>query len=167
MLEGVDVSDEQLAAQQAAVGSAENVGIAVTGLSVLLRLAMRLPPASLKAEQLAEDLTELKLPADLVTDIGRVVFGSRRESIVHALQAARPHYPGLVRLLWRVDVGISTSALARTLKPCVLMRLALTDGTVRTIELSADKFHDLRYAVACILKEMEAVEKRNILKISD
>ncbi len=96
--------------------------------------------------------------------------------------------PTLDHLRWRVDVGISTSALARTLKPTVLMQvhgrqcfvdapgvsrlscatqMTLSDGSVKTMEMPVEKFHELRYNVAYVIKEMESVEKKSILKIQD
>ena len=35
------------------------------------------------------------------------------------------------------------------------------------LQVSSSKFHELRYNVAYVLKEMEDVEKKNILKIQD
>jgi hypothetical protein len=34
-------------------------------------------------------------------------------------------------------------------------------------QVPTSKFHELRYNVAFVLKEMEDIEKRNILKIQD
>ena len=49
---------------------------------------------------------------------------------------------------WRVDVVLSTSSVSRVLRPSVLLRATLTDGTVATFELNARSFHELRHAVA-------------------
>ena len=35
------------------------------------------------------------------------------------------------------------------------------------IQVPVSKFHELRYNIAYILKEMEDLEKRNILKVQD
>ena len=76
------------------------------------------------------------------------------------------HYPGLDDLKWRVDVTISTSSMSRVLKPSILMQLATTDGQKKTFDLPLEKFHELRYNVAKVLKEMETLEKHPILKIT-
>jgi len=55
----------------------------------------------------------------------------------------------------RVDVTLSTSDVARVLRPNILMRLELTDGTVRTFEVGLTEFHQLRHQVAYMLNEME------------
>ncbi|KAJ7325730.1 regulation of RNA metabolic process [Desmophyllum pertusum] len=62
---------------------------------------------------------------------------------------------------------VELNALNRVLEPSVLMELNLSDGKIHAFEVSSAKFHELRYNVAYMLKEMEDVEKKNILKIQD
>ena len=50
---------------------------------------------------------------------------------------------------------LSTSEVARVLRPNVVMRLELADGTVRTFEVSLAAFHQLRHSVAVMLNEMD------------
>lgn len=64
--------------------------------------------------------------------------------------------PHLEQLRWRVDVVLSTSAVSRVLRPCVLLRTTLTDGSVATFELNVEAFHELRHAVAEALHAMDA-----------
>jgi hypothetical protein len=47
------------------------------------------------------------------------------------------------------------------------MEMTLSDGTIKTFEVQVSKFHELRYNVTYVLKEMEDLEKRNILKLQD
>ena len=68
---------------------------------------------------------------------------------------------------WRVDVTVSTSAMARVLKPSVLMQITTTDGNAKLFELSVEKFHEVRYSVAKLLLEMDTTEKNPILKITN
>jgi hypothetical protein len=74
-------------------------------------------------------------------------------------------YPGIVDVKWRVDVSISTSAMARTMTPLVLMQVTLSDGAVWTFEVPHDKFHELRYNVARVLHDIEQIDQLPILKI--
>jgi len=110
---------------------------------------------------------ELKIPGELIPDLSSIVFGEKRSAFDAAALRNRSHLPSLDSLRWRVDVAISTSALNRVLEPSVLMELKLSDGKIHTFEVSSSKFHELRYNVAYVLKEMEDVEKKNILKIQD
>lgn len=45
------------------------------------------------------------------------------------------------------------------------MEATSSDGQIRTFELSLEKFHELRYNVAKVLKDMEDLEQIPILKI--
>jgi len=145
----------------------ETISVIYTGLLRLLKCALRLPVGSLKQELFKEDLQELQIPADFHSDLASVIFGSRREHIDQVSLNTRPRLPQIENFKWRVDVGISTSVLNRVLEPTVLMEMTLTDGNIRTFEVPVSKFHELRYNVAFVLKEMEDLEKRSILKIKD
>ncbi|KAL6064366.1 COMM domain-containing protein [Balamuthia mandrillaris] len=72
-------------------------------------------------------------------------------------EQAQLRFPTLKKFEWRVDVAISTSSLNR---------MTLSDGTIRTFELSQEKFHELRFDVARLLKEMDEIEKLPIMKIN-
>jgi hypothetical protein len=49
---------------------------------------------------------------------------------------------------WRVSVCISSAACSRILRPFVLLEITLSNGTIRTMEMSIDKFNELRFSVA-------------------
>ncbi|KAF3693581.1 COMM domain-containing protein 5 Hypertension-related calcium-regulated gene protein [Channa argus] len=108
-----------------------------------------------------------RIPEDFITDFASVVFGNRRAALESAASQKDPHLPTIEDFKWRVDVAISTSSLARALQPSVLMQMKLSDGSFHRFEVPVSKFHDLRYNVALILKEMNDLEKRSILKIQD
>ena len=79
----------------------------------------------------------------------------------------RPRLPQLEQLKWRVDVAISTSVLNRVLEPSIIMDMTFSTGTTKVFEVPVTQFHQLRYCVAYVLKQMEGLEKRSILKIQD
>ncbi|CAH3035826.1 unnamed protein product [Porites lobata] len=145
----------------------ETLSCLYAGLYCLLRSALRLPQTSLKPDRFKSDLTELKVPGELIPDLSSIVFGEKRSAFDAAALKNRNHLPSLDSLRWRVDVAISTSSLSRVLEPSVLMEMKLSDGKIHTFEVPLSKFHELRYNVAYVLKEMEEVEKKNILKIQD
>eukprot|EP00249_Psilotum_nudum_P005267 c18720_g1_i2 orf=209-508(+) len=64
----------------------------------------------------------------------------------------------LQSMQWRVDVTFSTAHSHRLLRPSVLLRLELDDGSVRLVELDPESFGMLRCAVAELLAEVEAVK---------
>ncbi|KAM9599948.1 COMM domain-containing protein 5 isoform 6-T6 [Morphnus guianensis] len=65
------------------------------------------------------------------------------------------------------SIVFGNSSLARALQPSILMMMKLSDGTAHRFEVPIAKFQELRYNVALILKEMNDLEKRSILKIQD
>ena len=44
--------------------------------------------------------------------------------------------------------------------------MTLSDGTIRTFEVPVDKFHDLRYNVAKVLREMTSLERHPVLQLA-
>ncbi|XP_015678084.1 COMM domain-containing protein 5 [Protobothrops mucrosquamatus] len=152
--ESANLSDGQLA-------------VLLSGMYALLREALRLPPSSLKQEVFKEDLKSLRIPEEFIADFATVVFGNRRPLLEAALQKQGNRLPGIDDFKWRVDVTISTSSLARALQPSILMQLKLSDGSAHRFEVPVAKFQELRYNIALILKEMNDLEKRSILKIQD
>ncbi|CAK7289618.1 COMM domain-containing protein 5 [Vulpes lagopus] len=145
----------------------ERLGALLAGTHTLLQQALRLPAASLKPDAFKDQLQELCVPQDLVTDLASVVFGSQRRLLNSAAGQQGAWLPRVAGLRWRVDVAISTSALARSLQPSVLMQLQLSDGSAYRFEVPAAKFQELRYSVALVLKEMADLEKKCELKLQD
>lgn len=46
-------------------------------------------------------------------------------------------FPRITEVKWRVDVAISTSHLERVMRPSIMMELTLSDGTLKTFEVSS------------------------------
>ncbi|XP_071489006.1 COMM domain-containing protein 5-like [Diadema antillarum] len=147
--------------------SCESLAVVFSGVLSLLRAAYRQPQTSLKKEVFKADLTELKIPQDFVADLASAVYGPKRTAVEDALSKGHSRFPRLDNFRWRVDVAISTSALSRSLEPTIMAEMSLSDGSKHTFELPVSKFHELRYNVASLVKEMEDLEKKNILKIQD
>ncbi|XP_057706615.1 COMM domain-containing protein 5 [Corythoichthys intestinalis] len=166
-LEGKDCRDTMKTIAENSVIPQEKLSHIVAGMYRLLSEAVRIPQTLLKQEAFKEDLRELRIPEDFITDFCSVVFGNRRAALEAATSQRDPHLPTLDEFKWRVDVAISTSSLARALQPSVLMNMKLSNGSVHQFEVPTSKFHELRYNVALILKEMNDLEKRSILRIQD
>eukprot|EP00039_Didymoeca_costata_P026436 m.15911 g.15911 ORF g.15911 m.15911 type:complete len:218 (+) comp5526_c0_seq1:111-764(+) len=144
--------------------SEEQITTTFTGIYDLLKASFRIPEGGIKKQVYTEDLEALKIPNEFALDIVKSVFGSKRAAIDEKVTENRVRLPGLQNLKWRCDVAISTSTLKRAMKPSVLMQMTLTNGKIHTFELPLEQFHKLRYNVAFVLKEMEDLEKRNILQ---
>ncbi|XP_032610315.1 COMM domain-containing protein 5 [Hylobates moloch] len=145
----------------------EWLGALLAGMQTLLQQALHLPPTSLKPSTFRDQLQELCSPQDLVGDLASVVFGSQRPLLHSVAQQQGAWLPHVADFQWRVDVTISTSALARSLQPRVLMQLKLSDGLAYRFEVPIAKFQELRYSVALVLKEMADLEKRCECSLQD
>jgi hypothetical protein len=73
-------------------------------------------------------------------------------------------YPSLRDFRWRLDICISTQSQSRVMRPTILVEMTTTEGIVRQFSLSIEKFHELRYNVAKVLKDMDALEKQTVPK---
>ncbi|KAJ8028040.1 COMM domain-containing protein 5 [Holothuria leucospilota] len=145
----------------------ETVASIFSGILSILKAAFRVPPTSLRQEAFKSDLKSLRMPEEFIEDLTSAVYGAKRNAIDETLSNPSSKLPGLERLRWRVDVAISNSALSRVLEPTVFMEITLSDGSMKKVEVPMTKFHELRYNVSSVLKEMEELEKRSILKIQD
>ena len=65
---------------------------------------------------------------------------------------------------WRLDVAISSSAIAKVMEPQINFDLALSDGREKNFSTTQAKFQQLRFSVASILKQMEMLEKKKVFR---
>jgi len=135
--------------------------IVFTGLMYIMRLAVK---SRVSLENFQANLQEINVPVPLITDLSTVLKKSRAPLETSALSNTL-RFPTLSSLKWRVDVIISSSTVSRVLSPIVTVEVTSSDGKVRTFEVTIEKFHELRYNVAKVLKDMEEVEQLPILKI--
>ncbi|XP_072451684.1 COMM domain-containing protein 5 isoform X2 [Chiloscyllium punctatum] len=149
-LEGKDSRESVRSIVETEGLSEEQLSYILAGMYTLLGEALRLPQTSLKQEVFKGDLRDL-----------------RRSVLETAALQNRTRLPTLKDFSWRVDVAISSSSLTRALQPAILMQLKLSNGNVHRFEVPVSKFQEMRYNVALILKEMNDLEKRSILKIQD
>ncbi|XP_075018412.1 LOW QUALITY PROTEIN: COMM domain-containing protein 5 [Calonectris borealis] len=166
-LEGKDCKESVKLIAESTNLSEEQLAFLISGMYTLLREALRLPLSTFKQEVFKEDLKELRIPEDFIVDFSSIVFGNRRPPSEGTALIQGSRLPSVQDFKWRVDVAISTSSLARALQPSILMMMKLSDGTAHRFEVPVAKFQELRYNVALILKEMNDLEKRSILKIQD
>ncbi|NXK47177.1 COMD5 protein, partial [Chauna torquata] len=173
-LEGKDCKDAVKLIAESTSLSDEQLAFLISGMYTLLREALRLPLSTFKQEVNRLVLRNLSLPLDYccccefafqspISDL----LCRRPVSEGTTLMQGGSRLPNVQDFKWRVDVAISTSSLARALQPSILMLMKLSDGTAHRFEVPVAKFQELRYNVALILKEMNDLEKRSILKIQD
>ncbi|KAF1531883.1 COMM domain-containing protein 5, partial [Eudyptes chrysocome] len=167
-LEGKDCKESVRLIAESTNLSEEQLAFLISGMYTLLREALRLPLSTFKQEvSSVTTWSPDKIPEDFIMDFSSIVFGNRRPASEGTALIQGSRLPSVQDFRWRVDVAISTSSLARALQPSILMMMKLSDGTAHRFEVPVAKFQELRYNVALILKEMNDLEKRSILKIQD
>ncbi|KAK4315885.1 hypothetical protein Pmani_012909 [Petrolisthes manimaculis] len=134
------------------------------GVVSLLRAALRVNTHTVRQDTFINDLTNLGLSSDFATDLSRVAYSASRNDINKQLVVASPSLPTFAAINWRVEVTISTSWLSRVLEPVVTLRLDKDDKKSCTFEIPLAKFHQLRYTVASLLHQMEALENSPLAK---
>ena len=107
--------------------------------------------------QVLRDLQNLHIAPECAQDIAQVL--AKKGTSIQAGAAVRgPRFPHIDELRWRVDVTISTTVLSRVMRPALLLQFTLSDGSIKTIEVSAEQLQDMRYDVAVCLKAMQELE---------
>lgn len=99
-------------------------------------------------------------------DQSQMCFQSRGQ-LEQKVTANRMTFPRLEKLDWRIDITISSSKQSMVLRPAVFLQMDLSDGNKQEFELNILRFHQLRYFVSKMLKDMEDLEQLAILKIDD
>jgi hypothetical protein len=66
----------------------------------------------------------------------------------------------------RVDVTISSSEIAKVMRPTVLLEIHTSDARILTADTPLDVFQALRYQVAKALAELGQVDAHPALKIT-
>ena len=124
--------EETLDACQAALGYDDAVFRTVfTSAVQTLRAAARLRR---KIVDLGKDLVKLNFPPYAVDKVTAIIL-EQRLALEEAVRRSTVAFPSLVNTRWRVDITICSSALARVMKPSVLMEFTLSTGEVKTFEV--------------------------------
>lgn len=74
--------------------------------------------------------------------------------------------PTFTSLTWRVDVILSSSSVTRVMQPFVIMRFGLSNGTYKTVELSVEAFHDLRFRISEALHSLHKLESNYLFTLN-
>lgn len=133
------------------------------GISLIIRKSLRQSDKNLSKQKFVSDLKDLGIVGDYRDVLVKAIFGVERAW----LREQRPtsYFPTMQDLRWRVDVAISTTTLNRSLEPSVLFDLKTSTGENHTFEVSKEKFHVLRYAVAEALNNIQQLQKRSVFKM--
>lgn len=157
-----NISDEDfIAFQKEHKQSGINFGVIFSGLCSIFQTAIA---TKSNVSTINGDLKRMNLPPLISDAICRAILTSRSAMESRAL-AVRSGFSKLQKLRWRIDVTISSGSLSRVMRPSILMQLILSDGSIKTFEVSVEQFNQLRYGVAKVLHDMQSLERHPIMKI--
>jgi len=132
------------------------------GLYDLVNCAIR---SKVPDKVLVIDLKKLNIPDLYANDI-LTTLTTKRDSLEQSASSssrAAVALPSISDLSWRVDVTVSTTSLSRVFRPSITLQVTLSDGAIKTFECSVEKFHQMRYNVAKLLKNMQDLEQHPTL----
>jgi len=142
------------------------IAIIYAAILHIVDLACRMPPSMLTKAVFNSELAQLKVPPNIIEDLTNAIVEDIWQKTDRQPASRKSSLPKLDLLRWRVDVGISTSVLSRVLEPTIVIAIKLDVGKLETFEVPVSKFNELRFNVTTVLREMEELEKRSILKIT-
>lgn len=136
-------------------------GSMVTGIYSILRAAIG---SKVNSSTIVTDLKRMNVPTATADDLGQAIVRARSQLEIAALEH-RIRFPRLDKLRWRIDVSISSGSLSRVMRPSILMQMILSDGRIKSFEVSIEQFNQLRYGVAKMLREMQTLERHPIMRV--
>jgi hypothetical protein len=159
-----DDRDESFIALQKSLSCQDmksDFGLIYTGIYSILKRTIR---SKQPVTQFNSDMTILGLPTEIVESMTRVLIRSR-PLLESSICYTKCKFPSLQKLRWRVDVVISSGSLSRVMRPIMMFQIILSNGKVTNFEVTIEQFNQLRYGVAKLLYDMQALERHPIMKI--
>jgi hypothetical protein len=134
-----------------------------TGLYDILHSAIR---KKISEKQFNTDLNKLSIPTNYLTSI--VSAYSNNKSKLESLAVSTGEViPSFDRLQWRVDVTISNNKLVRVFKPNLFFQFTTDNGQIQQFECSVERFQELRYEIAKLLKAMQDLAQHPTIQRED
>ncbi|KAI8122938.1 hypothetical protein FF38_11764 [Lucilia cuprina] len=132
----------------------------------IMQIFLRTPKGTVKPEELRDCLKEdLRFSDDCIDDLTKVLH-NHRFSLTKNFVEAKMIRSCAKNLQWRINISLH-QRLSRgpsAVTPTIILHFQLSDGRYRTLELPLSMFHRLRYNVAVLLSEIQALEQRAVMK---
>lgn len=135
------------------------------GLLMLVQAILRLPMESVKENELKQGLKELKFSDDCSNEFINIFKDNKIELYNIKSKIGQEYFHTLESFNWRIDITISSNFLAKSLDTVIIFQINLDNDESFTFEVSIAKFHQLRFYIASMLKELEFIEKKNVFKV--
>eukprot|EP01038_Epipyxis_sp_PR26KG_P015097 gene15097-20314_t len=140
---------------------AGDFNVMITAIFTVTQIAIK---NKIRLSQVQIDCTTIQLPS-LVLDSIVSFLKENRFQLESVVQEQRIRFPTLTKLKWRIDVTISSGLLSRVMRPNILFQMILSDGSIKTFEVSIEQFNQLRYSVAKVLNDIQTLERHPMMRI--
>lgn len=137
--------------------------VVFTGLYLILRSAIR---QKLRNVDFVDQCTRLQVH-EPVLQLLTQMYEKKKEQLIQVSKDRSSWFQTVINVRWRIDVTISTSVMSRVFKPVLMLQLELSNGSVRTMEVSLQQFHELRLACATALNDMMTVSNHPVMLIKE
>lgn len=127
----------------------------------ILRSAIR---SKMELDKFKDQLIMLSFENELVKILSEL-YNQKLESFISSSQKTGNWFNKIIDVRWRVDVTLNTSQMNRVFKPYLLMQFELSNGQIKTFEVSLKQFHNLRLSVASLLNDMNSLDQHRIMQI--
>lgn len=131
---------------------------------MLLQAILRLPQDGIKEPDLKQGLKELKFTDECCSEFLNIFSDYKMELFSNKYRLGDEYFLKIENFNWRIDITISSNYLAKSLDTVIIFHINFKNGESKSFEVSIAKFHQLRFYVSSMLKEMEFIEKKNVFK---
>ncbi|TMW51615.1 hypothetical protein DOY81_003265 [Sarcophaga bullata] len=128
----------------------------------IMQIFLRTPKGTVKPDELRNCLKEdLRFSDEYIDDLTKVLH-NHRFSLTKNFVEAKLVRSCAKNLQWRINISLQQRLSCGTsaVVPTIILHFQLSDGRYRTLELPLAMFHRLRYNVAILFSEMQALEQR-------
>ncbi|XP_011192827.1 COMM domain-containing protein 5 [Zeugodacus cucurbitae] len=130
----------------------------------IMQIFLRTPKGIVKDHELRDCLKELRFTDECVEDLSKVLYNHRASLTKNFIEAKKTR-SNPKNLQWRINISLGEGTCNGSINaPTIILHFQLPDGRYRTLEFPLSMFHQLRYNVALLLSEMQALESRAVMK---
>lgn len=129
----------------------------------IMQIFLRTPKGSVKDDELRQCLRELKFTEECIDDISKVLH-NHRDSLTKNFYEVKCLRSPPKRMQWRINISLGDCGITQLSQPTIIIHFQTPNGECRTLEFPVAMFHRLRYNIALLLKEMQSLENRALMK---
>ncbi|KAH8341551.1 COMM domain-containing protein 5 [Drosophila kikkawai] len=134
-----------------------------TMVFLMMQIFLRYPKGVVKHHELRKCLMDdLNFTEEYVDDICKVLL-NHREILCKNFSETKMDRPKISKMQWRINISLSLNTVHMD-EPTIVLHFKLQNKEFRTLELPLSMFQQVRYNIALLLNELQALQTRSVLK---